>query len=535
MAGNTTFYRMAYFDFGDELDAPINVDKEIRRFTFLDSQLYGMFNVFGNGIISGWSLYDAGYSDTTGISVGITAGSGVISYTACQTVAPFMLGPLPPSQTLYIYAVSTSESPEGRDADFTFSTTILTAARTILLGTVTTSANGISSIDLTSREYIGFAQYIDEQINTHKHRGSPSKIDLVYETKNELPGASVENFDASKISTGQIPNSVLPVIDHTSLSNKGILTHPQLDTLTAGLTSSSNVGLVGEVMTVNMMRTLISLKYNDTDIDRYLINNINYIPEITKTLPDAEASTAYIDDVDGYIVGLPIGDDKVSYFYLDNLYLPGKLNKIIVTANSSIPDGGAIAYGVNTTNSTAWSNYQAISENEITSVTGLDNNLRLGIKFTSPSGGDQPYGVAFEDYIDFVFINEAASAYFDFRIRFYEDPAYTNLYTTIFSQNSQEGWIVDDSSPLPCNGQYVANGDSVTITYYPDPSDFVLNKTYYLIIDAWNGSSFVSEMSGYTFVYIGGTGSCPYSGYPFIRNLSFMFELANGKSVKLNL
>ena len=535
MAGSTTFYRMAYFDFGDKLDTAINAHKEIRRFTFLDSQLFGMFNVFGNGVVDGWELYDDGYSDATGISLGITSGRGIISYLACETNSPAFIRPVPSNQTLYIYAVSTSESTEGRQAVFSYSSIELTSNRALLIGQIVTSDNGITTINNDVRTYVGFAQYVLDAVNDHKHRGSPTKIDLVSETKNELPGASIDGFDVSKLVSGKIDIGRIPVIQHSSLAGKGILTHAALDTFAQGLTGSSNLELLGEVASVNLLRTLISLKPIYTTIDKYLVNEITYVPQITTSIPDHDASTAYIDDVDGYVVGLPIGDDRISYFYTDNFYLPGNTRKIILTSNNSIPEGGDIQFAVNTTNSTIWSNYQLITENRVSSVTSRDTNLRIGIKFISPGPGPEPYATLFEDFIDFVFANESSSAYFNFRIRFYEDADYSNLYATRYSGDSQEGWIINDSESMPCNGYYIETGDSATVSYYPDTADFIVNKTYYLIIDAYNGSSFVSEMSGYTFVYYGGTSACPYDAYPFIRNMAFMFELANGKLVKLNI
>ena len=49
--GTTQFYNMHYFDFGDDLTTALNVQHEIDRFTLIDNQLYGLYNVLGNGVI----------------------------------------------------------------------------------------------------------------------------------------------------------------------------------------------------------------------------------------------------------------------------------------------------------------------------------------------------------------------------------------------------------------------------------------------------------------------------------------------------
>ena len=47
--GQTKYYDLAFFDFGDQLNTPMSVQKEIDRFVVIDKQLYGMYRIFGNG------------------------------------------------------------------------------------------------------------------------------------------------------------------------------------------------------------------------------------------------------------------------------------------------------------------------------------------------------------------------------------------------------------------------------------------------------------------------------------------------------
>ena len=70
--GQTRYYNLAYFDFGDRLNSGINVRKEIDRFVVIDKQLFGMYKIFGNGVIDGFNVSDAGFQDEKGISVNIS-------------------------------------------------------------------------------------------------------------------------------------------------------------------------------------------------------------------------------------------------------------------------------------------------------------------------------------------------------------------------------------------------------------------------------------------------------------------------------
>ena len=70
--GQTKYYSMAFFDFGDNLTTPINVQKEIDRFIVIDKQLFGMYKIFGDGVIEGFNVSDAGFQEAKGISVNIS-------------------------------------------------------------------------------------------------------------------------------------------------------------------------------------------------------------------------------------------------------------------------------------------------------------------------------------------------------------------------------------------------------------------------------------------------------------------------------
>jgi len=541
MAGNTPYFHLAFFDFGDRLDAQINVQREVDRFISVDRQLYGLYNVFGNGVINGWEVFDNGFSETDGISVGISSGRGIISYLACETVIPQYLIGLLPNATIYIYAVINGSTVTNRYVSFVFSNssqlTTDVGNFSVQIASVVTGSAGVTSIDNTVKTYIDFEQSILDAINEHKHRGAPTKIDLTKEVKNQLPSARIEGFDSSSITSGRVPESRIPVIDHNTLDNIGILTHPQIDTLISELTST-NVHLLGSVATTDFLKQTTFLKYMYPTVDKYFLNEICIIPGISlSSQTDSIYSTAFVDTAQHRIIGLPT-DSGDSYFYTSNFSLPSKPVKVLFTSTKVIPSNTSITFGVNAANSVNWGNYEIISENAVRTLSLEGENLRVGIKFNygGPPTPPDPYSVLFEDFIDFGFVNESATDQrFHFRVRFYLDSDLNNLYYTAFSQSNQEGWIVDDTYSIPDIGYEVDAGDTILITYYPDLTLFDPNVFYYMVIDVWDGSVFVNATSGYIFMRTASSSTDPYYYLPRVNNFAIVFEMENKELILLNL
>lgn len=305
MSGSTPFFGLSFFDFGDQLDAPLNVQKEIDRFVLIDTQLFGLYNVFGNGVIEGWIITDNGFSSENGISISIGAGTGIIAFIASETTFPIEINALPPNTLLNVYALLVGDTVTDRFVDFTVSTSVINSDFAIKIGEVTTGNSGVVSINNTERERIGFEQIIKEEIDAHRHRGTPSKINLEDEVKNQLPGAKIADLDAAKLTTGTFSNDQIPIIDHADLDNTGQLTHPQLDSFVKTL-SESNRELLGEVSTTNVLRQIISQKYNFSDVDEHFINELAFIPGISpSTFVDLDATSAQVNNVSMCISGKP--------------------------------------------------------------------------------------------------------------------------------------------------------------------------------------------------------------------------------------
>ena len=352
------------------------------------------------------------------------------------------------------------------------------------------------------------------------------------------------------------------------------------------------------------------------------------------------------------------------HFFTTNFIMPSRVTQGIITSQKILPVSADIVFGLNTTNSIDWSDYQIIEENRLFNINQIGTDMRVGIKFLTPSigtyspssfgeygpydselfvntvdftfsnntGSDNNYffkitlysdinmseeiyqaysytspdgfsadgivlpeagitiddgdnvnvlftvpgsvGItcntyyfvkveatyqpvteifdtllegysfvmgcssSFIDIIDFNFKNTSTSHNdYNFRIKFYDDSERTNLFMTVFSGNNRDGWFADDVQ-ISEDGVGVNPNQTVNIIYRPDVSDFVAQKTYYLTIDAYDGSSYVYTNSSYTFqvrdtsseIYCGG-----YYDIPIVKNFGLMFELDNKEQITINL
>jgi hypothetical protein len=299
MAGATDFFGLAFFDFGDELDSPLNVQKEIERFTVIDRQLYAMFNIFGNGVITGWDV------TANGLQLIISNGVGIIDSFAVETEFTDSIDNIPPNSVIYVYATIDSSTVETRNATFIYSTTaIFTSA--LLLATVTVGPSAVISIDNDVRKKIGFKEIIDAAIASHRHNGADvPKIDLTQEVQGELPMDHIDDIDASKIVGSKLSESVIPTLDHTDLKNIGSLTHAQIDSFVQSIQKDNTV-LFGEITTINLLKMICYLLYLDQEADRSYENTIAIIPGITPDdRIDFEATNANVNFDTHCISGIP--------------------------------------------------------------------------------------------------------------------------------------------------------------------------------------------------------------------------------------
>jgi len=319
--GQTKYYSMSFFDFGERLESPLNIQKEIDRFVIVDKQLYGLYNVFGNGVINGWTVRDGGFTNNEGITITISQGNGIINYMAAESQIPSFVYTLTPNSILDIYATVVGTTVRDRIVSFFASTSsTLSSTSTIRIARLATSNNSILYIDNNQRDLVSFEDIIEDQINLHKHRGTPTKVDLKEEVKNQLSGARIDGIDGSKITSGQFNIDRIPLIDHNDLENNGMLTHAALDSFVKTF-SQNNRELLGEISSVNLMKTIIFLKYLYTTVDEQFVNELAIIPGISPdSFIDFESSTANIDLEHNCISGVPTSTGIYSSIYWNSTY-----------------------------------------------------------------------------------------------------------------------------------------------------------------------------------------------------------------------
>ena len=345
MAGSTPYLGLSFFDFKDRLDLPINVRKEIDRFLMIDKQLYGLYTIFGNGVITGWSVSEpVRDSQAQSIQVVVSTGMGIINLSAVQTTFPISVRNLPPNDTVDIYATVTGGTISSRSVEFIWSR-VSPGSGSVRLARITTGSNDVISIDDDYRDEIGFIELIEAEIAAHKHRGSPSKIDLQQETRNQLPGARMEDFDAAKIVSGRLDAARIPILDHNDLDNNGSLTHAALDSFVRTI-SSGNRELLGEIGGVNLLKLMLAWKYLNPTMDEGFINTVTVIPGLTSnSFIDFDASSAYINLDTKCISGKPttVGQVRSVFWETTSAFLTAYDRNLVTIASDevSLTRGGA--------------------------------------------------------------------------------------------------------------------------------------------------------------------------------------------------
>ena len=146
-------------------------------------------------------------------------------------------------------------------------------------------------------------------------------------------------------------------------------------------------------------------------------------------------------------------------------------------------------------------------------------------------------GTSFVDTVLFDFENSTSlQQTYNFRIKFYTDPERTNEHLVVYSGNDITGWSVNGSA-MSISGSTISPGGSVEVSYVPDSSLFTPLTTYYLIIDAFDGTEFIPGSFSYTFQsrdvtsleYCG-----PYTDVPIVKNFALMVELVNSELIRIN-
>lgn len=227
------------------------------------------------------------------------------------------------------------------------------------------------------------------------------------------------------------------------------------------------------------------------------------------------------------------------HFFTTNFVLPSKIRKGILTSQKIIPIAADIIFGINTTNSVDFSDYQVIDENRLFDINQNGENLRIGVKFISPSRSllepvevDEygPYNSnIYLNTIDFNYTNNSGDVrdYF-FRITLFEDFALRNPIFTTSSDISQDGFNIGGLT-AESGGIELSEDEDVRVLFtVPGSSNIVCNTFYFVKVEAFyqrSGIEIVDIVSeDFTFI-----ATCSTSFIDFIE-----FNFTNDSSSSKN-
>ena len=290
MPKRTSKYNLGYYQKDDITSAEL----EMQRWETIDAQLSGLFSIIGNGVISGWTISNEG-----GLNISISSGKAHISYLAVETNEIKNLQNLTPSTRNYIYAQLTTDSAWNKKVNFVAYVNDTAKEQSLFIGYVDTNSTGITSINTTDRQDIGFVNLIKETVKSHRHIGgenNPAPINLSSEVQGKLSSENIDDLDASKVVTGVFGINRIPKLSHDdNISDKGSLTHNQIESLLEQLSVSKSMSM-GETALTNLLQLVLALKHSLPNIDDYLINQFAIIPGISPdSYLDLENSTAVVD------------------------------------------------------------------------------------------------------------------------------------------------------------------------------------------------------------------------------------------------
>ena len=285
----TNKYNFGYFENGDFTSAIV----EMQRWETIDTQLFALYQIMGNGVISGWNLIA-----DTGLSISVTIGSGNVAFVSAASSQLTSVA-LTANSRNYIYATLTADTYWTQNTNFISQLSQSNNFNGLYLGYADTNSNNITTINTDGRVELGFLALIQNLVKNHRHIGgitNPQPVNLATDVQGTISIDNLPNLDASIIKTGVLDSSRIPLLDHrTELTGVGNLTHAQLDSFVQQL-SINNQQLMGEVSTVNLLQLILSIKHVYPDIDQYLMNEIAFIPGISPdSMIDTVNTTAIVD------------------------------------------------------------------------------------------------------------------------------------------------------------------------------------------------------------------------------------------------
>jgi hypothetical protein len=437
----TPIYQLGYFIPNMTIGNDLDLDKN--RFTTIENQLYNVYNIFGNGVLTkfdengkqipSWNLSAVPSQKT----IRVSDGKGHVNYKYAETsdfVDVNLI--LPGSATsgtfiYYFYAVQNVNTPVDKSVNFTFSLTqINDPTNYIGLGAAELTLNTDGSFTLVAyndvehgRQEISLFSSLTGLVKNHKHIGglnNPSPIDLSKHVTGFLSADNIEGLDLSRVTSGTLSANRLPVIDHNTLTNIGTLTHEQIDALLASLQYPDQNYSLSDYGIVNRLQIVLALKKQSGffNIDGEQINSIFYVPyaQMDKFV-DYTNTTALINTELHRVYGTTglarqsnvikvdtTQDFKTALFYAEDSIPNPTVSNIEVTGVTTTPVAGTlnIPYGLTGSANTIYISSAQDSFVSSFSTTGVYRNRR--IDFDSNLNLNSPLGLWFDNVKNYLYI-----------------------------------------------------------------------------------------------------------------------------------
>ncbi len=295
--GNTPIYGFGFIEPNQDLSE--NIDLDELRFKSIENQMFNLYSIFKNGIIEtdpntpSWRIQTYA-NDLKLTKILVTSGEGFVSYKAARTTSSKDVSlPNIPSDLnvsrVFVYAYENEQTAITGDVNFVASLSqINDSVNYISLGFLDINVNTASvSVDESTRQDITLFSSLSYVVRNHKHiggTGNPAPIDLSQEVQNQITSENITNIDASKITTGTLDSARLPDISHNNLTQKGNLTHEQLESLLIDLSNNDTTNTLSELSIANRLQMLVALKKQSgsgfSHVDATQINTLVYVPGI---------------------------------------------------------------------------------------------------------------------------------------------------------------------------------------------------------------------------------------------------------------
>lgn len=182
---------------------------------------------------------------------------------------------------------------------------------------------------------------------------------------------------------------------------------------------------------------------------------------------------------------------KSQHFFTTNFVLPSAVRKGILTSQKILPIAADIIFGINTTDSIDWSEYQIVEENRLFNVNNIGEDMRVGIKFITPNRSSYtptpfdeygPYSTnLFANTINFDYINNTGSIHnYHFKISLYNDINLKDLVYAAYSYESQDGFSINGNK-INKNGYEIAYNEQSEILFVVPGSSSLRCDQYYFV------------------------------------------------------